>query len=279
MSRIDTPTAATQVGLDYRIETPENVVLSYHLAGPYVRSLAYLVDLAIRMTFLIVVSIFLGMTTIVLPGFSIGLLLLIHFVNEWGYFIVCEWFFKGRTPGKYLLGLRVIQEEGAPVSFWAVMLRNLLRGAEALPFYGPAFLSMLMSNNFQRLGDRAARTVVISERDAVLPREPVILERIKPLLREDLGSFVPDAKTLSLIEEFLERRDVLTHERGHALAWSLARTLAKRLYYRGDPQLVQEFPMAFLARVYVTFLDLGDDEEEDWHSLSDPDARVAEAVP
>ena len=252
-----------QVSLELQIETPENVVLTYHLAGPSVRLLAYLLDLMLRMAFLFFVSIFLSMTSIALPGFSMGFLFLIFFLNEWGYFVICEWFFKGKTLGKHLMGLRVIQEGGYPVSFWAVMLRNLLRGAESLPFYGPAFISMLLTKKFQRLGDLVARTVAISERDVILPREPLILERISPLPREDLGRYVPDAQTLSLIDEFLGRRHALTHERVHALAWSLARTLAKRLNYHGDPQLVQEYPMAFLARLYVTFLETREDEERD----------------
>ena len=257
---------ARQVSLELQIETPENVVLTYHLAGPSVRLLAYLFDLMLRMAVLFFVSIFLSATSFALPGLSTGVLFLIFFLNEWGYFIVCEWFFKGKTLGKHLLGLRVIQEGGYPVSFWSVMLRNLLRGAKAIPFYGPAFLSMLMTKKFQRLGDLVARTVVISERDVILPREPLILERINPLPREDLGRNVPDAQTLSLIDEFLGRRHALTHERGHALAWSLARTLAKQINYQGDPQLVREYPMAFLARVYVTFMQIQEDEEQDWDS-------------
>ena len=254
-----------QVSLALQIETPENVVLTYHLAGPSVRLLAYLIDLMLRMAVLLFVSIFLSATSFALPGFSMGFLFLIIFLNEWGYFVICEWFFKGKTLGKHLLGLRVIQEGGYPISFWAAMLRNLLRGAEAIPFYGPAFLSMLLTKKFQRLGDLVAGTVVISERTAILPREPLILERINPLPREHLGRYVPDAQTLSLIDEFLGRRHALTHERGHALAWSLARTLAKRFNYQGDPQLVQEYPMAFLARVYVTFMKTQEDEEQDWN--------------
>ncbi|MGH7201903.1 MAG: hypothetical protein ACREJB_14950, partial [Planctomycetaceae bacterium] len=120
--------------------------------------------------------------------------------------------------------------------------------------YGIGLISMLLSKDFRRLGDLAARTVVISERRATLPREPVILERIRPLSREEIGGYAPDDHTLALIDQFLGRRYVLTHKRGHALASVLATALAERLHFVGDRQLIEQYPMAFLARVYVTFM-------------------------
>lgn len=246
--------ALPQVGLDVRIETPENVVLTYQLAGPAQRGCAYLLDLAIRLGVVLALSMMLSMTAFAVPGLSLGLLLLVLFVIEWGYYVVSEGFFHGKSIGKHLLGLRVIQERGHPVTFWSAMIRNLIRAADAAPFYGPALLSMLVSKKLQRLGDLAAGTIVIAERRAVLPREPIILGKIFPLPREEFGRDLPAERTLTLIDRFLGRRHVLSHERGHAVAAPLARALARRLDYRGDPRLVEAYPMAFLARVYVTFL-------------------------
>src|SRR5262249_17373134 len=77
--------------------------------------------------------------------------------------------------------------------------------------------------------------------------------KIEPLSRTELGGYVPPSQTLALVEEFLSRRHVLTYRRGHAMAYLLARSLAKRLNFTGDPHLVDRYPMAFLARVYATF--------------------------
>jgi uncharacterized RDD family membrane protein YckC len=256
-------------GLDLRIETPENVVLTYRLAGPALRAAAYVVDFALRV--MILIAALIAMTVILpfLPGLAIGSLLVLLFLLEWGYTIGFEYGWQGRTPGKWVAGLRVIQENGHPLSWWGSALRNLLRVADTLPLmllfaddlgafcllpvYGPGLFCMLCSPKLQRLGDLAARTVVIQERRPDMPREPIILEKIEPLPQADLSSFAPRAGTLSLIDRFLGRRSVLLHERGHALAAPLADALAKRLNFTSEPDLVRQYPMAFLARVYVTF--------------------------
>jgi hypothetical protein len=103
------------------------------------------------------------------------------------------------------------------------------------------------------LGDLAARTVVVHERRSALPRDPVIYDHIQPLAGEEINSFVPRSQTLALIDQYLGRRSALTYRRGHDLAADLARVLADRLNYRGDLEAVKNYPMAFLARVYVTF--------------------------
>ncbi len=261
---------ATQLSLDLRIETPENVVLTQMLAGPAWRGTAYLVDFMLRVAILFVASIFACIVAVgFLSGVAIGTLLLLVFLLEWGYFIGCEFFWNGRTPGKYLCGLRVIHENGQPLSWWGATLRNLLRAADTLPMllvfgeqlgalaiipaYGTGLCVLFLSGKLQRLGDLAARTVVIHERRSVLPRSPVIYRHIEALPSDQINSVRPRSSTLAVIDEFLGRRKVLTHERGHALARSLAETLADRLDYRGDRAAVSEYPMAFLARVYVTF--------------------------
>ncbi|MEX0703271.1 MAG: RDD family protein [Planctomycetales bacterium] len=259
--------AAPTVSLDLRIETPENVVLTYQLAGPAARVAAYAIDFALRavLFFGVLFMVSCSGLAIFLPGTSMGLVFLLWFALQWGYFVVCEGFFNGTTIGKHAFGLRAIHERGHPLTLWSAMLRNLLRAADSppifglspmsfVPLYGPALISMVLSRKMQRLGDLAAGSVVISERQVVLPIQPVILERIAPLSRDELGStFVPSSRTLSLIDRFLSRRAALSHERGHDLASLLARAIARRIGFRGDPALVEQYPMAFLARAYVTF--------------------------
>lgn len=263
-----TDVSSQMVGLSLGIETPENVRLNYQLAGPTARCIAYFIDFLIRMVSLVFIAIGLLMSGgIFSPLLSVGLFLVIYFLVEWAYYIVSEGFFRGKTFGKHAMGIRVIQERGYPLTLWSAVLRNLLRAADALPsfaavagvgLYGVGFFTMLSTKNFQRLGDLVARTIVVTERSIQLPQEPIILEKIRPLSREDIGRFIPDQRALSIIEQFLGRRHQLTHQRGHALALVLAIRLAERLEFRGDAQQVQNYPMAFLARVYVTFLDTRD---------------------
>ncbi|HEY2252765.1 MAG TPA: RDD family protein [Planctomycetaceae bacterium] len=254
------PGRSVRVSTDLVIETPENVVLTYRLAGPAARLLAYLIDFVVRAALLIALYILAVMGTAAgLAGISIGMFLLMIFFIDWAYYGISEGFFRGKTIGKFIFGLRVIQEEGYPVTLWGALLRNIVRAGDSLPFYlffpcyGAGFVTMLAAGKFRRLGDLVARTLVIEERRVSVPREPIILEKIEALPRTELGGFVPAGQTLALIEQFLGRRHVLTYRRGHAMAHVLARALAKKLAYSGDPQLVERYPMAFLARVYATF--------------------------
>lgn len=258
------------LSLTLSIETPENVVLTHALAGPGWRALAYLIDYALRWLILLAGLLIMVLTASVgLWGLGLGWWLLLLFLMEWGYFIGCEYGFQGRTPGKKLCGLRVLHENGQSLSWWGAVLRNLLRAADTLPLlliygeawgplalmpiYGPALVCMVFNPKMQRLGDLAARTVVIQERRTKLPEEPVIYDHIAPLAADEINRFVPRSETLALIDEFLSRRSVLTYARGHAMARGLALALAERLDYRGDGREVSDYPMAFLARVYVTF--------------------------
>lgn len=77
-----------------------------------------------------------------------------------GYYILCE-AATGATLGKRLVGIRVVGEDGAPVTFGAAVVRNLLRVIDALFFYLVGFLFAATSARGQRLGDRAAGTVVV----------------------------------------------------------------------------------------------------------------------
>lgn len=261
--------SAGSLSLDLSIETPENVVLTHELAGPGWRSLAYLIDFVIRWATFVVALIAAAIFSVALPGLAFGSLLLLLFLLEWGYGIGFEYAWQGQTPGKRLCGLRVIHENGQPLSWWGAALRNLLRVADTLPLalmygeeagalvllpvYGPALVSMMLTSRLQRLGDLAARTVVVHERRTTLPRDPAIYAHITRLPPEDRPRVPPRSETLSLIDAFLHRRPVLTYQRGHDLAADLAVSLATHWNYQGDWEQVRNYPMAFLARVYVTF--------------------------
>lgn len=244
------------IDLTVVVETPENVALRMPLATPIIRARAYFIDLLIRSGIVAIGSIAIFVVGI---GFrsifvSIGLILVLMFLVEWFYYVFFEGFFRGVTPGKKMYGLRVVQEGGYPIGLWQALLRNLARAGDTLPFgYAFGLMTMIVSGRGQRLGDLAARTLVIDETPRALPREPVILERILPLPKSEIGSWIPGNSTLTLIEQFLARRKVLTYERGHELAGQFAKALAQRLNYHGDPLLVTDYPMAFLARVYATF--------------------------
>ncbi|VAX38846.1 hypothetical protein MNBD_PLANCTO02-3320 [hydrothermal vent metagenome] len=265
---------SSPIGLDLNIETPENVVLSYQLAGPASRIGAFFFDALIQGVVIFGLSVAVacaGLTPV--AGMAEGLFFAAFFLINWFYHIASEVYFDGRTIGKKAMGLRVIMENGYPIDFWASVIRNFLRVIDAplpfvlkVPFYGIGYIVCTCSPRFQRIGDVFARTIVITERRVVLPREPVIIEKIDPIPRDQMNGFVPSRSTLSVIDQFLGRRNVLSIDRGHEIAYPLAMALARKFQFRGDPQQVRRYPMAFLARVYVTFIRTleNDDKEENY---------------
>lgn len=70
---------------------------------------------------------------------------------------------SGRTPGKALLGIRVIGAELAPCGFWRALVRNLLTFVDGFFNFLVGVLLVALTDHWQRLGDLAARTVVVTD--------------------------------------------------------------------------------------------------------------------
>jgi uncharacterized RDD family membrane protein YckC len=77
-----------------------------------------------------------------------------------GYYVVCE-AATGATLGKRMVGIHVIGEDGEDLTFGAAVVRNLLRLVDCLFFYLVGAIFALTSQQGQRLGDRAAHTLVV----------------------------------------------------------------------------------------------------------------------
>jgi len=154
------------------IETPEGVDLVVVPAGIIVRCLAYLIDFSIRAIIFIVLAMLLGW----LGDLGAGVLSIFVFLLEWLYPVVFEVFINGATPGKKLMKLRVIQEDGTPVRLSSSVIRNLLRVVDFLPLgYLAGLVTMVLSGNFRRLGDLAAETMVVYD-DRVVHDASVVQE-------------------------------------------------------------------------------------------------------
>lgn len=140
------------------VHTPEGVALRLPAAGPVPRSLAWAIDLAIRLALLSVCSAIFG----ALGKGGMGLYLVMLFLVFWAYPIVCEGLFNGQTPGKRVLDLRVVSSDGAPVGWLAACVRNLMRTVDMLPFgYACGLVSSLADPWGRRLGDIVAGTLVV----------------------------------------------------------------------------------------------------------------------
>jgi uncharacterized RDD family membrane protein YckC len=145
----------------YRVEIPGGIHLEAQVVGPVARCYAFLIDLVIRgivLAVLSMASVFLGFS-----GIGGGFFLIFMFVIEWWYPVLFEVLAQGQTPGKKMLGITVVNDDLSPVTLGSSMVRNLLRTVDFLPFfYLGGLVAMLCNRRFQRLGDMAAGTLVIS---------------------------------------------------------------------------------------------------------------------
>ncbi|WP_338079376.1 RDD family protein [Aquibacillus halophilus] len=98
-------------------------------------------------------------------SFAIAIILL--FIINWGYFFVVEYFSGGRTIGKKILAIRVIQENGHSLTLLSSLIRNLLRIIDSLPSsYLIGIIMIFFHPKHKRLGDLVAGTIVVHERKA-----------------------------------------------------------------------------------------------------------------
>ncbi len=80
-----------------------------------------------------------------------------------GYFFVLEGMWDGHTLGKKLMGIKVVKGDGSECDIGASLIRNLLRIIDGMFYYAVGFIFMASSNTRQRIGEKAASTVVVRE--------------------------------------------------------------------------------------------------------------------
>jgi uncharacterized RDD family membrane protein YckC len=156
-------------------ETPEGILLELRPAGLSARFYAFALDWLIRlMIFYAVASV-----AAILGGIGVAVWIVLFFLLEWFYPVFFELSRSGATPGKRIFGLKVVMDNGLPITPAASFTRNLLRAADFLPFfYGFAIVSMLLRADCKRLGDIAAATLVVHQ---PVPVPRVVLEQVTPL--------------------------------------------------------------------------------------------------
>ena len=89
----------------------------------------------------------------------LGLVLLMGFLTH-GYYMYFE-STSGQTPGKKILGLRVVNMDGGPITRQQALSRELIRWYIDALFLPAALISMATSVRRQRIGDRWAKTQVV----------------------------------------------------------------------------------------------------------------------
>jgi uncharacterized RDD family membrane protein YckC len=231
------------------IETPERVPLHFALASIGNRFLACAIDHGLQVLTIAIVAVAL----IILASYSsfegalssapkwvYAVMIIVLFLIFSGYFAFFEWIWSGQTPGKRWMKLRVIREDGRPITFWEATVRNLLRSFDMMPapFYSIGLISVFASSRDQRIGDMVAGTVVVREREAEAPAfaqvfaspvsDPALRRSFKPV------NFTADVNSLTeseiqVVESFLRRRWDLSDVPRQWMAWRVSMPLLYKL--------------------------------------------------
>lgn len=187
-----------------KIEIAEGVEIQLHVAGPLARGQAFLIDVLIKAGVWLAGSIALSLIGVMIivafggktgSGVNNGLGIIWGFVLEVCYSIGFEVSPWSATPGKRIVGLRVIRTSGAPITWHQAVVRNMLRVIDLMGITG--VVACLVNDRFQRLGDLAADTLVVYADPPSRPQQSSpAMESIPPfrpgaaLTREEQGAIL-----------------------------------------------------------------------------------------
>jgi uncharacterized RDD family membrane protein YckC len=266
----DLPPARPHFGDQLSIATPELVAIEFPLAGIGSRFVAILLDYLLQAA---VVTLLVILVAVVASGSSgssaattssspnaekwgIAIGIAIPFLLEWGYFALFEAFWRGQTPGKRVMHIRVIQQTGRPVSLFEALARNLLRIVDWLPvFYIVGVITMFITRRQQRLGDLIAGTLVVHERPLEKTLESIgssrtftsAVFRTAPVPPPPRVSSLPADSVarltladLQALEQYLARRLDMSIETRTTLAEKIARSIAQKMGFAIPQGMSQE---------------------------------------
>jgi uncharacterized RDD family membrane protein YckC len=229
------------------------VAFHFELAGIGARALASAVDALVMMLTLGVVGALLSIVGIAFSGLAMALYFVAAFAVQWGYAAGFELAY-GRTLGKRVAGIRVVQQNGLPITAAQAAIRNLVRIVDMLPaLYLAGVVSALLDARGRRLGDLAAGTVVVRARRAQLPSAVLApVERHNSFIRDP--SVVQACSRVTAPERdamlgLALRREQLPLAVRHALFGKLSAHLEQRLGLPRPSYLSEERFVLNLAAV------------------------------
>ncbi|APG59779.1 RDD family protein [Christiangramia salexigens] len=228
---------------NFQIETVQNISIEQNVAGIGERILAFIVDLAIIVIYIIIANLIIAGLGAEREGMMFYLVL---GLPSFLYHLIWESFWNGRSPGKALLQLRVVKKDGSRPEFSGFLIRWLLRIIDiSLTSGGLAVVIILFNGKGQRLGDIAAGTTVISEKKRM---------GFSASLYNDIPeNYIPKYPQVTIlsdqdIQEIKELYLSAKREGNHNIILSLSAKIAELL----DVQM-EEKPFDFVQRVITDY--------------------------
>ncbi len=256
------------------IVTPESIAFHYQVAGPFRRLPAYVMDVLIRVAVLVGLGMLAQVLSIGLGAGSLAIWILAEFVLSWFYGGLFEAYWNGQTPGKRLMGIRVLSATGRPVNAYQAILRNIMRTVDLGPMISGEILGlppvpliptcvlglavMAANRRFQRLGDLASRTMVVVEDRPWLAG----VARIEDPRAFQLASYLPADLRVSrslaaALAHYAERRQYFAPPRRREVARHVAAPLLAQFHLPDNTS----YDLLLSAMYYRLFIaDRADDE-------------------
>lgn len=144
------------------IHSPEHVAIGLVPAGLGSRYVAFIVDLLLVGGACVAVA----RAGSAIPAIGTAVVTTVCFVLFWAYPVLFEVFGGGQTPGKRLLRLRVVDGRGLAIRPEQSLVRNVVRILDMVPLGGLGMGCTLLDPHHRRLGDLAADTLVVDEKQA-----------------------------------------------------------------------------------------------------------------
>jgi uncharacterized RDD family membrane protein YckC len=247
------------------VETPEHVAFQFHLAGIGTRFIAYLIDKLIQTGMVLgltIIALLLLILTDKITSLTALFVQLRDSLGWWliaptvavyeiitkGYFIFFEYLWNGSTPGKRSQEIRVIRKDGRPISFVAAVIRNILRAVDILAeIYPLGLVVMFIDSRNRRLGDLAAGTLVVRERELMPSVICTPLQESNSADAEILNvALEMTMEDYDLVRKFLARRDSLDADYRRDLARQILERVSRRSVSIGEES---SNPEAFLEKL------------------------------
>jgi len=227
------------------VVTGDAVVLDIQIAQLPVRAVGALIDVCVVVIGYMAATMLWATTVNQLDdALSAAILIIFSVLALVGYPLILETATRGRSLGKFVMGLRVVSDDGGPERFRQALFRALAGFVEIwMLFGGPAVICSLVSPKGKRIGDVFAGTVVISERGPKLAPPPVMPPTLAwwaaSLELSGLG-----ADQAELARQFLSRAPQLAPPVRDEMAYRIATDVVARISPPPPPGVPPQYVLA-----------------------------------
>ena len=191
-----------------RILTPENVYIEFDIASSGSRFAAFIIDFLLQSLIIVLIMIpFLSMSIFDnsdLNYYYLAVVIILKLIIDVLYFPIFEMLTNGQTPGKKLIGLRVLRETGESVDLIDSFLRNLVKLLVFVPIINIIDFGLMTYNKkHKRIGDYIGNTIVVKVKSYKTIN--YLTSKIENKKME--YKYILNNEEYNILKEFIDRKD------------------------------------------------------------------------